>query len=151
MTVTDELEEVSLTQRKVTMATDRHTYCRDFTQITICSNSQKAERKIFPSISTLNFHIFWKDILRMFNPREVTGGNFCLNLYYRLDLAYKIGISMLAAEVFSRAMTLWSPALLIPPPSPTDTPPGTAPPQTLTMYSAYLPDIKRHKVRMSIW
>lgn len=42
----------------------------------------------------------------MFNPREVTGGNFCLNLYYRLDLAYKIGISMLAAEVFSRAMTL---------------------------------------------
>lgn len=106
MTVTDELEEVSLTQRKVTMATDRHTYCRDFTQITICSNSQKAERKIFPSISTLNFHIFFKDILRMFKPRKVTGGNFCLNLYYRLDLAYKIGISMLAAEVFPRAMTL---------------------------------------------
>lgn len=29
-----------------------------------------------------------------------------INLYYRLDLAYKIGIFMLAAEVSPRAMTL---------------------------------------------
>lgn len=52
---------------------------------------------------------------------------------------------MLAAEVDPLRTTLLFPAPLTLP-NPTDTP-GRVPPQIPTMYSVYLPDIKRIKVR----